>query len=256
MKRTKTVIPGRFAMCESKNLVSVRQSLLSVRFLLSSFILVLAAIGLRPGMKALAEYYEKEPIAIRRPLKEFDVSRLSSFQDNWEAKSCRTDEDIGTNEYAYIKFKKKDSDKSSELFVTYYSNPKDKVAHTADVCYRQAGAIVKKMTTIMLDTPQLAPEHPQIQVCILTFKWPTSNVTLIYCFYVEGRFELSRERVRWLITKPGNHYTYFSKIETAMSYPADSDPTEAIETCKTLFREALPVLLADHFPDKEQIKHR
>ena len=40
---------------------------------------------------------------------------------------------------------------------------------------------------------------------------------VLFCFCVEGEFRCNRESVRWLIDKPGNHYTYFSKIETELT---------------------------------------
>lgn len=247
-------------MYEDRNTVSVGRSLLSARFLLLVIILVLAAVGLRPGMLALAKRYEKEPIAIRRPLKEFDISHLPSFRDGWKfARRKAPIEDLGTDEYVQIAFTKENPSEDllyAMLFVTYYSDPRDKVPHTPEVCNRQAGNIVKKMTTITIDTPELAPEHPQIKANLLILQRPRDNSADIYLFCVEGEFRRSREQVRWIIGKPGNRHVYFSKIEVAAAYPTGGDPTQAIEVCKKLLREALPILLAEHFPDKEQLKRR
>lgn len=247
-------------MHKVKSTASVSGSLLSAHFLLSAVILVLAAIGLRPGIQKLSEKYNKEPIPIRRPLKEFDIFCLPSFQHGW-AKSDIPPESIGTDEYAIIKLTRKNPDKLPQnlvLFITYYSNPSDKVPHTPDVCYRQEGAIVKKMTTITLDTPELAPRYPQIQANLLIFQMqkPKCNQVVIYCFCAEGKIRHSRNQVRLIIGKPGNRYTYFSKIEVIANYPIGTNKSEVIETCKTLFREALQKLLAEYFPNKEDLKRR
>ncbi len=244
-------------MDEDKNIIGAIRSLLSFRFLLSALILVLAANVLRPGMQTLNKRYMKKPIAIRRPLKEFDVSRLPSFQNDWTSSVVQSHdlfEDIGTDEYTMIVFKKEFQQPA--LYVTYYSNPKDKVPHTPDVCHRQSGAVVREMRNIKLDTPELAPEYPQVQARLVILQRSDYGQAVIYCFCVEGKLRYSREQVRWIIGKPGNHYTYFSKIEATSDYPIHGDEGEAIETCKTLLREALLILLAEHFPDKKQLKAR
>ena len=245
-------------MHKSKNIVSVNRPLLSARFLLSVLILILAAAGLRPGMQALSKHYQKESIATRRPLKEFDISCLPSFRNGWVSSNVPP-EDIGTDEYLIIKLSRKKAGKESQqvaLFVTYYSNPGDKVPHEPNVCYRQGGAIVKKMKTIIIDTPELAPEYPQTQVTLLIFQMPRCEQVVIYCFCAEGELQLRRRQVRWLIGKPGNRYTYFSKIEVVANYPTGDDPTQTIETCKTLIGETLPILLTEYFPDRQQLKRR
>ena len=67
------------AMIKLKKRISGSQ-LLSLRFLLSVAILFAAATGLRPGLQALEEHYMKEPIAIRKALKDFDFLSLPSFR--------------------------------------------------------------------------------------------------------------------------------------------------------------------------------
>ncbi len=243
-------------MCESRSTVSIVRSLLSARFLLAVLILVFAATALRPGMQAMAMYYEKESIAPRRPLKEFDMSRLPSFRAGWEFKSEPLGEDTGTDEFVFTYLKRKSAGEGAyeaNFFATYYSDPRDKVPHSPDVCYRQAGAVVKRMTTIMVDTPQLAPAHPKTEVNLLVLRMPNgTEQVVLFCFCVEGELKCSREAVRWLIGKPGNRYTYFSKIETASS----GGSAKSIELCKKLFTEGLGLLMAEYFPRKEDIKRR
>ncbi|MHC4634118.1 MAG: exosortase-associated EpsI family protein [Planctomycetota bacterium] len=243
-------------MGENRNIAAIGCSLLSVRFLLSAFILILTAVGLRPGMRALAEYYQKEPIVIRRPLQEFDVSGLPTFRKDWQFKFEPATDDIETEDYAIIKFKQERTGKEVALFVTYYSDPQSKVPHTPDVCYRQGGAVVKKMTTVTIDTPESAPEHPQIKARLILLQMPNCEQVVIYSFCAEGQLVHTRGQVRWLIGKPGNRHTYFSKIEVATNHPTGTDPTPSIEICKKLFRESMSILLTEYFPDKEQLKRR
>lgn len=236
------------------------KSLVSVRFLSAVIILASSAAWLRPAMQKLSIYYEKTSIAIRRPLKDFDISRLPSFKTGWEYKWLTAPvEDVGTDEYVHIAFIKGRHSLSlsrAELFVTYYSDPQDKVPHTPEVCARQAGAIVRKLSTIMLDIPQLAPENQRIKARLLFLEYQKFNTVVIYVFCVEGQFKYSREQVRWMMAMPGNKHVYFSKIDAAIRYPTDGDPDEVVPLCKQLICEAIPLFVAEYFPSKEQLKQR
>lgn len=239
---------------------SIVRSLSSTRFVISALVLIVSAIGLRPGMQALGKHYQKQSIAIRKPLKQFDASRLPSFRTGWRYRWLPVPvKDLGTDEYAYIGLTRKRysaGPQYADIVVSYYNDPRDKVPHTPDVCYRQAGAVVEKTAAIMLQMPELAPEHPEIPAQLLIFNWGTYKEIVIYFFYAEGKFKRTREQVRWVLAKPGNRYTYFAKIETGVHYPLGSDPAEPIEMCKQLARQVVPPLLADHFPKTAELKGR
>ena len=242
-----------------RNTVGFVSNFLPTRFLLSVLIFVLAGVGLRGGMLALEKRYTKHPINVRRSLREFNISGLSSFQNDWNLSiEENLQDDAETDEFLYLALRSKDLSKRPDpmaLFVTYYSDPNSKVPHTPDVCARQAGAVVKKMDTIVIDTPQLGPQYRRVKARLLILSKEELNYVKIYVFLVEGQFQCSREAVRWIIGKPGNRYSYFSKIEATTFYLNDDDDvTDYIEDCKTLFREALYILLKDHFPENEQIK--
>jgi len=240
-------------MRKGRNISTVLRPLLSAGFLLSASVLTLAAVGLRPGMKTLGEHYTKEPIAPRKPLAEFDISRLPSFKTGWLRSDIPPD-DIETEECAIIRLTAENPTGEPEevvLFVTYYSDPKSKVPHTPDVCYRQAGAIVKAMKNVTIDIPALGL-RPKVR--LLLIQQEGYNQALIFCFCADGEFRNSREQVRWVIGKPGNRHVYFSKIETVANYPIGADPGPAVEICKKLFAEAAPILVAEHFPTKKQLR--
>ncbi len=250
-------------MHENRDKFSLFGSLLSVRFLLTAFILVLAAIGLQPGMRALSQRYTKKAIAIRRPLKEFEISSLPTFRNDWdvtrEKSSVAELEALRTDEYIIMKLKRRNREGAlAKLFITYYNNPNDKVPHTPEMCNTQAGEVIRETSIITIETPELGPENPRIQGRLLIFDIPKSSLdrVVLYCFYVEGKFRLSRNRVRLVVGMPGNQYTYFSKIEIISFYPNGGDPTEAIKICKTLFREVLSALLKEYLPGKDQLKGR
>jgi hypothetical protein len=242
-------------MPKDRNSVSTLRPLLSAGFLFSAAVLSLAAVALRPGVEALSEHYTKEPIAVRKPLSEFDVSRLPSFKSGWTRSDIPPD-DIETDEYAIIRLSAEQPaqmPKEVVLFVTYYSDPESKVPHTPDVCYRQGGAVLKSMKNTTIAIPGLA-QQSKITARLLLFRQRGYNQVVIFSFFADGQFRNSREQVRWTIGKPGNRHVYFSKIETVASYPTDGSPVPAINLCKKLFAEAVSILVSEHFPTKEQIK--
>ncbi len=237
----------------------VRRRLLSVRFVLSAVILAAAALGLRPGMAVLSKYYAKETIGVKRSLRKFDVANLAGFQKEWELRMEETEDDIGTEEYAIVKLGRKypsEDLESAYLLVTYYSDPRDKVAHTPDVCYRQAGAIVKAKTAIQLDIPSISSQQTPVGATLVDLNVGPGNRIVIFFFVVEGKFRRTREQVRWVLGTPGNKYCYFAKIEASATYPKDGDPTKATELARQLLAEATAVLLDQYLPDTSQLGRR
>ena len=134
------------------------------------------------------------------------------------------------------------------LFVTYYSDPEDKVPHTPEVCYRQVGTVIRDSRTVTVDTPALLPEHGNITARSLRAEQKSTNGVIVYCFCANGEFYFDRNQVRWAISWPGDRYVYFSKIEAAAPYDAGEDPGPALQRAKTLLGEALSVLLSEHYP--------
>ena len=243
-------------MSKEKSNISNLVFLLSAPFLISVFLMIIAGIGIGPAMSALSDYYEKKSIDPRRPLQEFDVLKLPSFQNGWEFSEREIVKEAGTDKFILTYLTRKDLYKkpnAAYLFVTYYNDPKDKVPHSPDVCYRQGGAVIKKMTTIKIDTPRLAPDYPQTEVNLIIFQTEKIDQILLYGFCVEGELRRKRDSVRWILGKPGNRYSYFSKIEAVSSY-TEENSEEAIELCKTLFRESLQALMEEYFPRKEDLK--
>jgi hypothetical protein len=204
----------------------------------------------------LSQNCGKKPVSIRKPLKNFDISKLSSFKGDWKYKQITAPvKDLQTDEYVHLAFTNPMKvPPRAELYVTYYSNPADKVGHTPEVCARQGGAIINKLSTITIDTPQLAPNYDKIKARYIIFEQSNYYFADIYVFFVEGKFRHTREQVRWTLALPGGLYTYFSKIETAAIFQKLEDKDKAVQIAVQLLQEALPELLAEHFPTNQQIK--
>jgi hypothetical protein len=243
-------------MHKERGKIDVWRGLLSVRFVLSAVILAAAALGLRPGMAVLGKYYAKESIGIKRSLRKFDAANLPGFEKEWKFRMETREDEIGTEEYVLVILDRKyrsEGLESAYLLVTYYNDPRDKVPHTPDVCYRQEGAIVKKKTTIQLDIPGISSQETPIEATLVVLNTGHENRIVIFFFVVEGEFRRTRQQVRWVLGMPGNKYCYFSKIEASATYPKDGDPTRAIGITKKLLAESVPVLLDQYLPDTRQL---
>jgi len=238
-----------------------RPSLFSPLFLISFLVLLTAAAGLKPGIAALIDYTSKLPIELRRSLHDFEPSRLTSFQVRpADANFTRlfTNQDLGTDEWLGIWFKQRrpsgEPNGEMMLFVTYYSDPRDSIPHTPEVCYRQGGATVHSIEKVSVETPGLGPERPRIDARLLRIDEGERRMAVLYVICCNGKFFHGRERARLEIGLPGDRYTYFSKIEVAANCPEgviDFDVT--VERSKQLLADALPVLLEEHFPTREQV---
>lgn len=246
-------------MHQESSKTEVWRGLLSVRFVLSAVILAAAALGLRPGMAALGKHYAKESIEIKRSLTKFDTANLPGFQKEWKLRMEITEDEIETEEYVIVILDRKypsEGLKSAYLLVTYYNDPRDKVPHTPDVCYRQDGAIVKGKTTIQLDIPGISSQQTPIEATLIVLNTGHENRIVVFLFVVEGKVRRTRDQVRWVLGMPGNKYCYFAKIEASATYPKDGDPTKAIEIARKLLAESLPVLMDQYLPDTRQLGRR
>ena len=59
-----------------------------------------------------------------------------------------------------------------------------------------------------------------------------------------------------IMGKPGNKHTYFGLIMVGADYPHGGSPMAAEERCRVLLNEALPILLTDHYPSREQVRRQ
>jgi hypothetical protein len=226
-------------------------------FVLSLGVLLFAAFGIHPAMAFLSEKFSKSPIELRKPLDTFTASRMPSFASGYTYQTTQLDSiALGTDRYLCLNVipDNRQGFCLARLIVSYYSNQQDKVPHTPEVCYRQIGAVIKQLSTIALETPELGPVQPTIPVCLVRAGFKDRDEISIYCFYVEGKFRSDRTQARLIIGMPGNKHTYFSKIEACAVLSTDSDPAQAITICKKLLQEALPPLVNEYFPTADQLK--
>ena len=229
-------------------------------FVVGCIILALAAIGLEPALGKLIRDFSKEPIATRKPLDEIDTSRFGSLARVVDNPIFETElsEFLGAEDAVRICFEEPGNtvpELQTLLFVTYYSDPRDTIPHTPEVCYRQGGATVRRILLEPVDLPALGPDA-RITAQLLDLEQGGWEQVLLYVFYSNGKFYNDRLKVRLAMGMPGDRYVYFSKIEVLSAVPPETDFQDAVDRCKRLMQEALPVLVADHFPTRDDVRRR
>jgi hypothetical protein len=233
---------------------------LSPAFIVSASLLVLAVFALDPVVNALTQYYAKESIDIRRTLSAFDVSSLPSFRPDPRAKRyVASPKELGTDEWMSMAFREVAAgpeEPPAVLFVTYYSDPYDRIPHTPEVCYEQHGSLVTGTRSIELPLPTLRPAGPPAEARLVEMRQGDYELVLVYVFCCNGELYNDRRRVRWIMGLPGDKYTYFSKIEVVSPLLEGSDPDAVIDRCKRLLAEPPPPLLNEHFPPETDLKRR
>ena len=244
-----------------KDLLSLG-AFLSPPFVACALMLGGAAAGLQPAVRALGRHYSKEPNSLRRPLDEFDAARLASFRvvTGGGLFDVVVSDDVGSDDALRVVVEKKGAategrrELDTLLFVTYYNDPRDTIPHTPEVCYRQDGATVNAITPVYLDVDGIDPTGPKrIKARLLDLENAGVRAALVYVFCCNGRFYDDRLWVRLALGMPGDGYTYFSKIEVLTACPPGESFADAVQRCKLLLREALPIL-TEHFPANDDLK--
>jgi hypothetical protein len=232
----------------------------SSRFIACAVMLIGMAALLRPAIAALTRHYDKQPIVLKLTLDDLTADDLPSFRDPEGRLSLGLGPgDVETEDVIAPVFELEElrGDEAVRqqvmLFVTYYSDPRNRIAHTPEVCYRQSGAVISAMRTTPLDIPELSDEHGTIIARELDIDSYGRRSALVYVFSCNGRFFHDREAVRFAIAWPGDAYTYFSKVEAVTTYRTDEEYDEAIARCKKLLAEALPVLVERHYPGRADV---
>jgi hypothetical protein len=194
-------------------------------------------------------------------LDQFDPEMLPSFHRTRDDSMMKllpaSVEAVGTEEYAVFNVQERGYDGTegqAALYLTYYSNPGDKVPHTPEVCYRQIGGVVRNLSYRQVATPGLGSDVPEIKARTMHLEQVGSRAAIAYCFCANGDIRSDRLGVRLRIAWPGDKYVYFSKIEAVSRFGPDSEAAAAMERSKRLLAEALPILMERHFPPTDIVR--
>jgi len=171
-------------------------------------------------------------------------------------------DDVGTDEVFSHWFREKRaretgrSDSKLLLFVTYYSDPRDRVPHTPEVCYRQGSATVQNMRTIAVERPAAMAGTGPLAARLIDVSQPGVELAVMYLIYCNGKVYHDREQVRWSIGMPGDAYTYFSKVEVVVRVMSDAEYDERIEQAVLLLKEGLQQLITTHYPSDAALQRK
>ncbi len=228
----------------------------SPKFITATVLLGLAALGLHPALALLESRFSKQPIDLVQPFGLFDTYGLPSFRfvpDNTGFHHVSQDPDVGTDDWRTMAFAPRGGGEAGEphpnvmLLLTYYSDPRDQVPHTPEVCYRQIGAEVREISKVEFPAPELGRDAT-IPARVLDMRHGGRDFMIVYTFCCNGRFYEDREKVRWAIGVPGDRYVYFSKVEVVCALDRPEDRAAVLKRCQQLLRESLALLLERHYP--------
>jgi len=231
-------------------------------FAVCAAILLLAVLGLEPVLAALEVEYGKTSILPRSPLGAFGLNALPSFKlapEDSPFLDLQADDDVGTDDLLFLRMQEKHAsgmDGQIYLFVTYYSDPDDRVPHTPEVCYRQIGGIVRKSGSASIVMPAGRDLPAEVTARTVIIEQAEANTVIAYVFCANGRFYTARNDVRVALGWPGEKRVYFSKIEAVTRSERGEDTSAALQRCRRMLEEAIPELVGTHFPLKEQLSRR
>lgn len=237
-------------------MLKMSKHLHNISLILSALLLVFTATMLRGTIAKLSDYFTKQTVPARKPLKTF-VDSVESIEKNFQWKDQAVTQEIETDDCFLIKFESQDQSVAKHggyIHAAYYSQPGSKVPHTPDVCYRQAGSIIKEIQKIPINLSPVANNPETIDVTLVRLEQKEAEMVILFCFIAEGQIANSRTKVRLITSKPGNSRTYFCKVEASCSYPKGSAPKPYIETAGTLMERLVPKLLDEYLPTEEMLK--
>jgi len=249
----------------SKRGSALRAAFSQPTFVACVVVLAASAIGLETTVRVLGLQFRKQPVPLRRPLDQLDMSKLLPEYEFVAAHAIQPDilGELGTDQYLNCILRekaRKENDPQGywRVLVTYYTGDPDQVPHVPDMCYLGGGFQRRESRKVYLAVPALGSKGDKIPIRVLSFGkqgvGARRQVVVMYVFSANGRFECDRQRLRVLLGKPLERYAYFSKVEISLSAPNTSQA--AMEAGTKLLRKLLPILVSDHWPDWEALTDR
>lgn len=215
-------------------------------FAFTAIAMAVLGIGIPPALSAIKAHFAKEPIDLRRTLHEFDPDRVPTFvtTDAWAPPSVDP-RSLGTEEFYTEVFRpREDRDGSYALLLTFYNDPEDSIPHTPEVCYRQIGSVVDRMTRTKVKMADLG----EVDVRVLDISQGPHHLLIVYSIVHNGQAFYEREQVRLAMGIPGDKFTYFTKVEVATEVRRNQTREEALEKACRLLSESFEILREDYLP--------
>jgi hypothetical protein len=246
----------------------IKANYLRPAFLICAGVLAIAAAAMSIAVKLSGVYLTKEPLPLKKPLTQLDISKLAPYKVVAKAQIENPDvlETLGTEDY--IQWTLEDTSAAADsnsrfctLFVTYYGLP-DKVPHVPDECYIGGGfrRITSDTVTLKIKT---GDKQQPVNIHYLVLAGTASEIwadettfPIMYTFSVNGEYAGGREDTRLILNKNlFGKSSYFSKVEWKfynnrsgqMVYP---NRQTALAASEKLLAVVLPVLEKDHWPNE------
>jgi hypothetical protein len=251
---------------------TIRSNYLQPAFLVCVGVLATAAITVSALIKLSGIYLTKEPLPLKKPFTQLDISKLAPYTLSAKSQIDNPDvlENLGTEDYLQWTLEDTtvpaDSDvRFCTLFVTYYGLP-DKVPHVPEECYIGGGFRRITSEAVALKINQGGSQQ-QISAHYIVFAVAKPDAWLgeiafpvLYTFSVNGEYAGARGDVRLILNKNlFGRFSYFSKVEWKFYnskfgraiYP---DKQAALAASEKLLAVILPILEKEHWPSEIRSK--
>jgi hypothetical protein len=219
-------------------------------------ILAAAAIAANPTAEAIALRFQKSEAALRETfatLRDPSINGIRRVETADDEVRRLAESDVGTPDTLLRTYT--DGPNAYILFVTYYSNQRETIPHTPEVCYRQAGALVNSSSNVQLALPPKEGDSAvrTVEAKLLDIQADGTRRALVYVLCCEGAYRNDRESARIALGMPGNRRTYFSKIEASAILSEGEDFPAAAQRARKLLESVIPELERTHFPTQQQL---
>ncbi|MCH7870075.1 MAG: hypothetical protein IID33_00080 [Planctomycetes bacterium] len=250
----------------------------NVRFVTCVVTLLVSAVSMQTIANTLGQYFRKRPVPLRRPLSQFDKSKLApDFGLHVSLVPPITDETLqalGTEEYAQLRIVdlSRDADDPvsvAHFFITYYTGQPDLVPHVPDECYQAGGYELLRADNTQINVPGVGAEDDALPIRVVTFGakgggrlssiqgTSGTDIHVLYFFLTNGEFVTTRNQVRVRTANLLDRHAYFAKFEVRFSdhsFRKLAGEDESLAAMAKLMRTVLPILLGDHFVDWDALK--
>ena len=246
----------------------------SVRFYVCLACLLVSAATMDALARRFKLYFQKQPVALKRPLATMDQSkllpeyRLHTHQPDILSEDAI--DSLGTREYlswTVVDLDRERGDPAcvAHLFVSYYTGKPNLVPHVPEECVRAGGAALVGLGRARIPIAGVGAPDGRISVRVCDFERAGANraslpgasarvdtFKVLYFFHVNGGYKTTRDEVRLAQSNLFDRYAYYVKVEarfTDYSFQRNASEEASIAAMGKLLRKIMPVLLDDHLAD-------
>ena len=225
-----------------------------VHFFVAAIVLGSTAAGMQWANNSGSLKIIKKALPIRKPLPDFDRSVLSPVEVMGAQRlKPEMEEELGTKEYVDWSMAwpgPRGDRQRMHVSLTYYTGLQDQVPHVAEECMYQGGMEQAEDATVDVPMPSLGGPQP-LRRLIFYPRDELGDMTYIYyTIRVNGAFYTDRNRVRVRMADFRDTHLYYSKVELAMTAPADANREELDARAAFVLDKLLTELVRSHWPLK------